>query len=366
MIKGRGKIMLISLIVLGVLVFAFCGFLLITNYRLGKIPAMTFQDTLEYVTKKDSKTIITVGIIKNGEVSYKVYGENAKELPAELYVYEIGSLTKTFTAALINKAVKEGKINIDDSIAKYLSLPSNKKYPTIKELLTHTSGYKSHYFERSMIKNFFKGRNDFYGVSKDSVLKKVCKISLKQDDYKFNYSNFGFAVLGLVIENVYNCDYVTLLNDFAQKELGLSSTKISDKSGNLGNYWDWDKNDAHLPAGAITSNIEDMLLYAKMQLEEKSLFDDCHKSLKKVDGSNKMSKSIGINIDEIGMSWIIDTENNLVWHNGGTGHYNSYLGFNKKTGNGVVVLANYPPSMSKIPATVIGIKLLKELDEAGK
>mgnify|MGYP003418177042 FL=1 len=94
MIKGRCKIMLISLIVLGVLVFAFCGFLLITSYRLGKIPAMTFQDTLEYVTKNDSKTIITVGIIKNGEVSYKVYGENAKELPAELYVYEIGSLTK--------------------------------------------------------------------------------------------------------------------------------------------------------------------------------------------------------------------------------------------------------------------------------
>ena len=41
-------------------------------------------------------------------------------------------------------------------------------------------------------------------------------------------------------------------------------------------------------------------------------------------------------------------------------------GFNKKTGNGVVVLANYPPSMSKIPATVIGIKLLKELDKAEK
>lgn len=71
MIKGRGKIMLISLIVLGVLVFAFCGFLLITNYRLGKIPAMTFQDTLEYVTKNDSKTIITVGIIKNGKFRTK-------------------------------------------------------------------------------------------------------------------------------------------------------------------------------------------------------------------------------------------------------------------------------------------------------
>ena len=102
-----------------------------------------------------------------------------------------------------------------------------------------------------------------------------------------------------------------------------------------------------------------------MQLEENPLFADCHKSLKKVDASNKMSKSIGINIDEIGMSWIIDTENNFLWHNGGTGHYNSYLGINKKTGTGVVVLANYSP-MSKIPATVIGIKLLKELDEAEK
>ena len=41
-----------------------------------------------------------------------------------------------------------------------------------------------------------------------------CKISLKKEDYKFNYSNFGFAVLGLVLENVYKCDYVTLLNDY--------------------------------------------------------------------------------------------------------------------------------------------------------
>ena len=152
----RNKIVLVSFIIFAVVILTLCGFLVITSYRLGKIPAMTFKETLEYVTKKDSKTIITVGIIKNGKVSYKVYGENAKELPAELYIYEIGSLTKTFTAALINKAVKEGKINIEDSLEKYLSLPSNKKYPTIKELLTHTSGYKSHYFERSMIKNFFK------------------------------------------------------------------------------------------------------------------------------------------------------------------------------------------------------------------
>ena len=67
----RSKIVLVSFIIFAVVILTLCGFLLITNYRLGKIPAMTFQDTLEYVTKNDSKTIITVGFIKDGKVSYK-------------------------------------------------------------------------------------------------------------------------------------------------------------------------------------------------------------------------------------------------------------------------------------------------------
>lgn len=58
-----------------------------------------------------------------------------------LLVKEIGSLTKTFTAALINKAVFEGKVNTSDTIDCYLALPAGNDYPTIEELLTHTSGY---------------------------------------------------------------------------------------------------------------------------------------------------------------------------------------------------------------------------------
>lgn len=72
----------------------------------------------------------------------------------------------TFTAALINKATTQEKINLDDTIDNYLSLPYGKKHPTIKELLTHTSGYKGYYFENPMISNFFKGRNDFMASQK--------------------------------------------------------------------------------------------------------------------------------------------------------------------------------------------------------
>ena len=54
-------------------------------------------------------------------------------------------------------------------------------------------------------------------------------------------------------------------------------------------------------------------------------------------------------------------KNNIIWHNGGTGNYNSYLGFNPETGTAVVVLSNLVPNY-RVPATVLGVKLLLELD----
>ena len=335
------------------------GFVLYGKHQMSKVPELTFAEALEYTTSDNPDAVITVGIIKNGQTSYKVYGENGKELNSDLHTYEIGSLTKTFTAALINKAINEGKISIDGTIDNYLSLPDGNEYPTIKELLTHTSGYKGYYFESPMISNFFKGRNDFYGITKEMVLNKAGSLNMDKKSYGFTYSNFGYAVLGLVLEAVYDTDYKSLLNSFAQDELGLKNTKISDESGDFGNYWDWDSNNPYLSAGAVTSNISDMLLYAQMQLDNNPYFSECHKSLKTINATTEDYKAMGINLDEIGMSWIIDNQNDIIWHNGGTGDYNSYLGFNLETGTAVAVLSNLAPNY-RIPATVLGVKLLTE------
>lgn len=340
---------------------AFGGIMIYGKYQISKIPELTFMEALEYTTKNNTDAVITVGIIKDEELSFTVYGENGKELSAELHTYEIGSLTKTFTAALINKGIIEGKINIDDTIDCYLLLPDGSEYPTIKELLTHTSGYKGYYFESPMVSNFFNGRNDFYSITKEMVLHKISNLSMDEDSYSFTYSNFGYAVLGLVLEAVYDTDYTTLVNEFLHNELGLSDTKISDRSGDLDNYWDWEVNDAYLSAGAITSNIYDMLSYAQMQFESNSYFTKCHESLKTINASTKNYKTMGINMDEIGMSWIIDNENNIIWHNGGTGNYNSYMGYNLETKTAVVVLSNLAPNY-RIPATVLGVKLLTEIE----
>ncbi len=280
-------------------------------------------------------------------------------MPEKLHTYEIGSLTKTFTAALISKAISEGKTDLNATIDVYLPLPEGKHYPTIYELLTHSSGYKGYYFEHPMIGNFFRGRNSFCGISREMVLNKAKSLDMNRDKYAFQYSNFGYAVLGLVLESVYGEDYTALVNDYVQNDLSLSSTKISDQSGDLGNCWAWEANDAYLSAGALTSDITDMLTYAQMQLND-SRFAPCHERLKTINASTENYLTMGIHMDEIGMAWIIDKENGFIWHNGGTGHYNSYLGICPESKTAVVILSNLSPN-DRIPATVLGIKLLQEL-----
>ncbi len=133
------------------------------------------------------------------------------------------------------------------------------------------------------------------------------------------------------------------------------------QTGDLGNCWDWEANDAYLSAGALTFDIADMLAYAQMQLDGNSPFAECHESLKTISASAESYLMMGIHMDEIGMAWVIDRENGFIWHNGGTGHYNSYLGFCPETNTAAVVLSNLQPN-KRIPATVLGIKLLQELN----
>ena len=360
-VKGRTKkIMLIVLAIILVAALVLGGLMIYGKVQMGKVPGLTFEDALNYTTQGKTDARITVGIIKDGQSSFTVYGENGQVLPTEKHTYEIGSLTKTMTAALVSKAVGEGLINLDASIDAYLSFPAGKNYPTVAEILTHTSGYHGFYFESPMIGNFFSGKNSFYGISRDMVLGKCKSLDMNKDSYSFTYSNFGYAVLGLVLEAVYEKDYTSLLNDFVRNDLGMTATKISEHDGDLGNYWDWQENDAYLSAGAVTSDIDDMLRYAQLQLEDNPVFSRCHQSLKTINAASESHKLMGIHLDEIGMAWILDQENGFIWHNGGTGHYNSYLGFNPENRTAVVILSNLGPN-DRIPATVLGVKKLLEL-----
>jgi CubicO group peptidase (beta-lactamase class C family) len=284
-------------------------------------------------------------------------------LPKEEHIYEIGSVTKTFTTSLLCKAISEGRISLDDSIDKYLSLQKRDYYPTIRRLMTHTSGYKGYYFEKPMISNFLHKQNDFNGISEEMLLKRLGKISLDDSDYSFKYSNFGMATLGAVLEQIYDKDYTPLMNDYISEDLGLKNTKISDGSGDLNNYWKWSESDAYMPAGALLSNITDIMQYAQIQMgEAPDYLSIAHEVLAQVNSTTGSNEKIGIRIDAVVAGWMIDNENNIVWHNGATGDYNSYIGLDKENQIGVVILSNLQPDY-RIPATVMGIEILTSLQK---
>lgn len=358
---AKRKRLIIVLLLLSLIVSLIIGgYAVYGSYQMKKIPGMSFQEVLEYTTKDKPEAVISVGIIQDGQVSTFIYGANGQEIPDQSLRYEIGSITKTFTAALIRRAAREGRIDLDDTIDQYLHLDQDKAYPTISQLLTHTSGYRSEYFELQMVSNFFRASNSYYGISRPQILKKISASNRSSGEHSFRYSNFGYAVLGLVLEAVYDTDYTALLHDFIQTELGLAETKISTNTEESDNYWDWKLDDAYLPAGAILSNLNDMLVYAQRQLGNDPLFSQTHHPLKTINASPESYQAMGIRMDEIAMAWIIDSENNILWHNGATGSFNSYQGFHPGTRTAVVVLSNLSPN-DRIPATIMGTKLMMEL-----
>lgn len=158
-----------------------------------------------------------------------------------------------------------------------------------------------------MVSNYFRQNNDFYGIHKNDILNKVKNIVLKDKDYKFKYSNFGIAVIGLVLEQVYDEDFVTLMNDFIENDLNLKNTKVALSTGNLSGYWNWKEDDGYIPAGAIISNIEDMIQYLKYYMNcEDNYISNTYAELKSINANNSIYEKMNIRMDKVGMTWLID------------------------------------------------------------
>lgn len=366
--KRKKRILRILLPVLAVLLAAGGGWyglqVHLSHKLLTRVEEMSFDELIKEALKGKKDACVTVGVIKNGQGTYEVYGADAAALEQKEYRYEIGSITKTMTAALIARAIEEEKLSLADPIDRYLELPSGKAAPTIEALLTHTSGLDGQYFEWSMLPYLIHPeKNPLRGITAEDVIREYQETKLKEGkEYGFEYSNYGFALLGLVLEKVYDTDYTSLLNGYLRDELELRDTYVSNGDADFEGNWVWEKDDAYISAGAVVSDITDMLDYAKAQLGGDSILTMCHQALKQVNASDQWDRLGGFCVDEAGMSWMIDAENGMIWHNGATGTHTSYLGFCPEKKTAVVVLSNLSQS-EDIQTTTLGFKKLTELSQ---
>jgi CubicO group peptidase (beta-lactamase class C family) len=300
---------------------------------------------------KGSKAGLSVGVIKDGKTHIYHYGmadKDKKELPLDNTLYEIGSITKTFTGMLLAQALLEKKVNLDDDIRQYLT----DSYPNlefkgspilIKHLANHTSGLPGMPADIYAQKGY-DINNPYKHYTSEMALAYLHKIKLDTlAGIKSAYSNYGTGLMGIILERIYKMPYQELLTKYITIPLSMNNTKIeiapSDsirfakpykEQGKKGFYWDLTGLGA---AGAIRSTVVDMLKYAHAVFEAKDAATQLVQKPIFKDKSNT----------EIALFWHLTTTkqgDTRVWHNGGTGGFSSFCGFSRSKNLIVVMLSN--------------------------
>ncbi len=160
----------------------------------------------------------TVLVELNGEkLISKGYGfrnENRKLKNTPQTIFDIGSITKQFTAAAILKLEMQGKLSTNDKITKYFAdVPKDKSDITIHQLLRHSAGFPSNV------------GGDFDKITESEFVEKVLKTPLRfESGMRFSYSNVGYSLLAIIVEKVSGESYERFLYENLWKPSNMEAT----------------------------------------------------------------------------------------------------------------------------------------------
>jgi len=170
----------------------------------------------------------SIAVIKEGQIVYvNAYGNaclESKKAAAPEMRYSIGSISKQFTAAAILLLAQEGKLSLDDKVSKYLPNLTRANEISIRQVLSHTSGYQD-YWPQDYLMPLMK--------TPTTAEKIMAMWAKKPLDYepgtKWQYSNTGFVIAGAIVEKVSVTSLFTFLQERVFKPLGMKSVWDSDQ-----------------------------------------------------------------------------------------------------------------------------------------
>ena len=225
---------------------------------------------------------LSLAVVRDGRlVKAAGYGFANLELAAPATpetVYEIGSITKQFTAEAIMLLVQEGKLGLDDPLGKHLDgLPIKWQPLTLRQLLTHTSGLKD--WESANLLSF---RRDY---TPDEFIKLLSAYPLDfTPGERWSYTNTAYPLLGLVIARVSGQSYEDFVAERIFRPLGLHGTRFLhsqeivpqrasgyvDEAGKL-QKGDPRRPDLLRPNGGILSSVRDLAKWERIFSTEQVL-----------------------------------------------------------------------------------------------
>jgi D-alanyl-D-alanine-carboxypeptidase/D-alanyl-D-alanine-endopeptidase len=313
--------------------------------------AMSDRDlraTLEHRFKDDrTGACVAAAVIETGATAsaYFCADPRSQRPYDERTAFEIGSVTKTMTAALLAEFVAREEVALSDAIAKLLppgtSVPTfNDRQITIADIVTHTSGLPSFPWPIT------NKNNPYARLTKRDLLGTLATTKLtRAPGSQWEYSNFAMMVLSYGLARRSGKDFETLLHERLLAPLGMNDTYIAKRpphirvaQGHLPNTiptgpWDFPVDMAGV--GGVRATLPDMVRYLEGALgtRESAITPALAQTQRQVAtvGSTTM-----------GMNWILSTVNGrtIVAHGGGTGGYSTYVGFDRDAKRAVVLLSD--------------------------
>jgi CubicO group peptidase (beta-lactamase class C family) len=300
---------------------------------------------------------LSIGIYDRGKAVFYNYGTVDKlkaRVPDKKSIYEIASITKTFTGALASGAVLDGKMTLDGDFTAYLGEPypnleKDGKFVTLRLLAAHRAGLPKNIPDTDAL---FKNANfdtlpfqliDLEkGYDDAAYLRALHQVNLRSEPGgEFVYSNFGIKVIGLGLQQVYHQSFEQLLRAEILDPLGMKETGLAVLPENEGLLVKgYSPGGQPMPyhlanagaAGGLYSDAHDMVRYIGWQLDER------HPLIKQ---SHAVIFGSGEVVQE-GMIWYMTQEGGerKIWESGGAFGMASQLVLYPGSKIGIVLLAN--------------------------
>lgn len=306
-------------------------------------------DSVIMVTKiKYPETGIVVGVFKNGKNSYYESGnryKNGKAKLDSLTIFEIGSATKTFTGLLLAKEIAKGHFSKDDFLDLYLPdsvlLACNlQKRIKLTDLVSHQSGLPNLSNDKYLAELLTRDSKNPYRFVTEKYLYSILKHTDTLAGYRtYQYNNYAFSLMGLIIEKRNHRDYELLVEDEILKPFNMSYTTFqiaSNKQDRAGLYDQRGKvqDDIILnhvnPAGGLRSNAVDLLKYLKAHLKASEIREAVE--LTQLTYYHDLNKRIGL-------GWEISEE--YFQKDGDTFGNSTLIRYSPKHDIAIVVLSNH-------------------------
>lgn len=328
-------------------------FIFIAGVATAQINAITdstgffIERKIDSVFKANKLPGLFVAVINNGKQKYYSKGFANPETKLRFdsaTFFEIGSVTKTFTAFVLQKVLDKNNIADTSSILDYLpdSVKGNAALQkiTFLGLLNHTSGLPR-LPENMELADGSKSPYDNYGADKLFAWLKICK---PEPDGKSNYSNAGMGLAGVLATLISKKSYAVLLEENIFRPFKMiGSTDVFSKEENKSQgffsnektvYWNMD---VLAPAGGIKSNGKEMLAFLKYMANPTDAAD-------KMTIDNLLQPTIAISPKiSVCKAWHTVEEKDkpvIYWHNGGTFGFSTFAAFIKNEQKAVMVVIN--------------------------